>query len=382
MDALIIVPGGDDELSQVIGENRTEIQNSRVLTEVIQPTALCQLGCDYCGQEHRPGELATRRQEQLIRRVDQKMRSQQYDLLRIKWFGAEPLLGMGPIRSLTPRLQQLAADHGSRYRAEMVTNGLALNKQRADELVNRLAVAKFEITLDGPASEHDRRRPTKSGKGTFSRIFNNILRLAEMPRSDVEVSIRCNVDIRNASGAPELIQLLADNRLQKRISLYFAPIHNWSNDADRLSLDAQEYADFEVELFALMISMGFHPPLIPPRKPIVCMAVNPHSELVDPYGEVFNCTEVSLVPSYGNPNTYSMGSLSEARESRPAARLASFNDDVEDGAFDCARCPMLPVCGGACPKQWVEGRRPCPSAKVNMPERLGLLLALDSTNAF
>jgi uncharacterized protein len=42
---------------------------------------------------------------------------------------------------------------------------------------------------------------------------------------------------------------------------------------------------------------------------------------------------------------------------------------------------MLPVCGGACPKQWHEGRAPCPSAKKNLGERLMLALALSQLSA-
>ena len=48
---------------------------------------------------------------------------------------------------------------------------------------------------------------------------------------------------------------------------------------------------------------------------------------------------------------------------------------VEAGQAQCARCPLLPVCGGSCPKLWQEGHLPCPSLRFNWNERLDLAAA-------
>jgi uncharacterized protein len=42
---------------------------------------------------------------------------------------------------------------------------------------------------------------------------------------------------------------------------------------------------------------------------------------------------------------------------------------------------MLPVCGGACPKSWAEGRRACPPNKFNIKEKL-ILSYLSTTEKF
>jgi uncharacterized protein len=57
-------------------------------------------------------------------------------------------------------------------------------------------------------------------------------------------------------------------------------------------------------------------------------------------------------------------------------RLGNFNERVLKKEFDCATCPMLPVCGGACPKSWLEGMAPCPSTKHNIQQRLLLAYAV------
>jgi uncharacterized protein len=174
-----------------------------------------------------------------------------------------------------------------------------------------------------------------------------------------------------------LLQMLAGAAIQQRIKFYVAPIHSWGNDAHKLSLTAQEFADMEVQWFGEMIRLGFRTGLLPTLQPVVCLAVQPHGTLVDATGTLFNCTEVSYVPAYGNPNLFAIGHVSSG-ETGGATRalLGDFNSRVGRGEYPCSSCRMLPVCGGACPKAWLEGHEPCPSAKLNVESRLLLSYAL------
>jgi uncharacterized protein len=372
----LLVADGTNELALVMAASRTAQREKHVLYECIQPTAACNLGCGYCGQQHVNRRLDAATQSAIAERIAGKL-EEGYSLLRVGWFGAEPLAGLSAIRTLTERLMAICAERGRRYDAHMVTNGLGLTPRVADELIERLGVSEIEITLDGPAAVHDARRPTKRGRASFERIFANLLALARRPSDEVGIVIRCNVDRTNADYVPDFIDMLADHGLAPRVSLYFAPIHAWGNDADAVALDPQDYADREVDWLACAALRGFRPALLPGPKPLVCMAVNPHAELIDSFGQVFNCSEAPLVAAYGTPNVYAMGSVTAERHSDAADRLERFLDDVEDRAAPCSRCPMLPVCGGACPKQWLDGHVPRPSAKRNMPDRLVLALALD-----
>jgi uncharacterized protein len=60
---------------------------------------------------------------------------------------------------------------------------------------------------------------------------------------------------------------------------------------------------------------------------------------------------------------------------RPPGGYDDWYDRVEAGRAPCAKCPLLPVCGGACPKLWLEGHTPCPSLRFNWDERLDLAAA-------
>ncbi len=375
--AELLVPSDEDELATVLSRNNNAAEdNEGNLAMVIQPTAFCQLGCGYCGQEHTYKWLSADHQDQFLEQVRTKLALKIFHRLAISWFGAEPLSGISVIRSLSPRLQALASEFGCTYGASIVTNGLALTEKVATELVNHHAVRSITVSLDGTAEFHDSRRPTKAGLGTFDRIFSNVVALARRSDLDVQIKIRSNVDRRNAEGVVPLLRMLAEAGVQKRIRFYVAPIHSWGNDAHSLSLSHEAFGAWELQWFCEMVRLGFSLGVIPSLKPVVCLAVQPHGILVDAMGTLFNCTEVSYVPAYGSPNKFSIGSMSTGEVNGKRDLLGSFNARVAAGEYPCAACRMLPVCGGACPKAWMEGEEPCPSAKYNIEERLLLAYAI------
>jgi uncharacterized protein len=305
------------------------------------------------------------------------------------------MLGLNVMRALVVRLQALAEEFHCAFRSSITTNGLELSDVAATELVRDLGVKEFLITLDGPAEIHDVRRPTKGGGGTFKRVFANTVSLARREDLGADVSIRCNVDRRNAHGVSRLIHALADARVLHRICDFFvAPVHDWGNDAGSLALPEKEFAEQEITWLAELVALGFiSPRLIPRREAIRCIAVQPRAFLVDPYGQLFNCTEASLVPvpppqrmaisnALGEKNigrqlsvlsssaTYAIGDLSSGEQPDRRQLLGNFNSRLARGEYSCPTCRMLPVCGGACPKRWLEGSVPCPSAKYNIEARL------------
>jgi uncharacterized protein len=382
--ANILVPEDEDELKAVVSDNFAAIEENDVLYQVVQPSAWCQLDCSYCGQEHAVKRLSEANEDAFLKRIRARLGSGKYHHLKIGWFGAEPLAGLSVIRTLTPRAQLLAKEFGCSYSAKIVTNGLALTPRLANELFHKHGIGEAEITLDGLAQQHDQLRFTKTGKGSFDRIFFNLKAVATT--TEMRLVVRCNVGIENVGGVVPLIEKLAEEGLASLLSFYTSPIYAWGNDADKAALSKEEYAHLEMEWLALQFRLGFPVGLVPPRRKIVCMSVQKDAEVLDAYGASFNCTEVPYVPAYGTPNTYEIGALdSDTKTIRiypllkasPASKLSTFNDQIISGEQQaCAQCAMLPVCGGQCPKAWHEQQEPCPSAKINMKNRLNVLFAL------
>lgn len=373
-----LVHKDENELDTVINENEESIKNDDVLYEVIQPTAYCQLGCDYCGQIHTKDYLAPDIQELLIERIRQKSKKKKWNKMLIGWFGGEPLVGLSQIRTLTKELKNIAKEKKIPYSAKVVTNGLSLKPDIFLELVNDLGVKKIEITLDGTAEFHDGVRHTKKGDATFDIIIGNLEKIfaLENYRSlDCSISIRCNVDYRNWKGVSPLIKYLADKKFNEYISYFYSiGIYSWGgNDAHNKSLTKEEYASKEIDWLIELIEYGFNPGLLPGRVKQVCIAVSEDSEMYDAFGNVFNCTEVSYTDFYdGTP--YKLGNLRKnPKINIPNKPLNNWNSQVLiDKELPCHTCRMLPVCGGACPKSWHEDMRACPSSKFNIKEKLAL----------
>ena len=370
----LLVPAGQDELATMLRRNSEAINANPVLSLVVCPTAACQLGCPYCGQEHAMRWLTEQHQAAFLRLTDARLRHGDYRRVQLCWFGAEPLLGLKVIRTLTPRMRELAERHSCAYSSRIITNGLALTEHRATELVREHSVTAIDITLDGDADSHDARRHTKTGKATFARIFRNLVALARRDDLEVDIKLRTNVDSSNWRSVSTLIEMLADAGIHRRVGYYVAPIHSWGNDADKMALERDEFAAREIEWYAEMMLRGFEVGLIPPRKPIVCLAVQPEGMLVDASGNLFNCTEAPYVPAYSD-GQYGIGDVNAGEDPGRRRLLGDFNQRIAGGAYPCSTCRMLPVCGGACPKGWHEGWQPCPSALDNMPERLLLAYA-------
>lgn len=374
----ILVPENENELSLVIDENNEEIQTSKTLYQVIQPSAWCQLDCGYCGQQHSKKLMSSTAQDNFLERFTNRLKVGTYTHCEICWFGAEPTAGINVMRDLSPKLQEISAYYNCTYSARIVTNGMTLTSKLANELYKLHKIKEAEVTLDGTSNFHNKRRFTKLGKDSFAQILLNIINSSKL--SSLKIVVRCNVDKENSSSVSSLIRLLHKNDLQDRIQFYTAPIHSWGNDAHKSSLSIEKYAEMELNWIALQIRLGFKVGLLPPRKKIVCMAVRRDTELIDAQDYSFNCTEVSQVPAYGKPNSYAIRLPGENKiiNSENANILAKFNDNVKNGKRDqCHNCRMLPVCGGACPKAWEDGHPPCPATKYNIESRLSLVYAMN-----
>jgi uncharacterized protein len=372
----LVVPALENELEVVLKRHNELTSADDRLALVVQPTASCQLACGYCGQQHSKKQLSEEHQDRFLESVHNRLASGRYKKLGIGWFGAEPLAGRSVMTRMSPRLRAIADRFGCQYASSIVTNGLSLTDEVATELVEMHCVNAITISLDGTRDAHDLRRSTKTGKRTFDRIFANLINICSRTDIDVDIDVRANVDHRNRDAISPLLKQLAESGLQRRIRFYVSPIHSWGNDAHKLSLSPGDFAEQEIVWFAEMARLGFRVSMVPELTPIVCIAVRPESELIDATGALYNCTEVSYVPAYGVPNRFAIGHV-ETGETRDARQIfGGFNDRVASGAYGCSNCRMLPVCGGACPKEWLEGRAPCPSAKLNIEQRLLLTYAL------
>lgn len=372
----LLVPAGADEAGAVVAASRAAVRDGRQRQFVVMPTAYCNMGCDYCGQEHRRGAGIEpgQHREALVARVERAMASGRHDSVLVRWFGGEPLMGYAVMRSLSARFVADAQRHGVAYTAKLVTNGALLDARKLRALHLDCRVTHIEVTVDGPAAVHEESRPLKSGQQSYARIIAAIRAAVSDPDlAGLTVSVRTNVGVHNAHLAHDFAAGMAAAGLaHPRVSFYPAPIHSWGNDVSDVALDRAEQARIELDWYAAYTTAGLTCALLPSAtRPVVCTAVTAHSEVVAPDGRVYSCTEQPLVPGFTEQHVGTLTGL-DPDALRPAGVFDDWYDTLDQDRTGCGSCRLLPVCGGACPKLWREGKPPCPPLKTNLAERLDL----------
>jgi len=379
IDGEIIVPEFVNELQEVANLQK---MHSRDISNgyfhfTIMSSANCQLGCNYCGQEHTNNFMNKNLIKSTLERMEKNIIEKDVKELHISWFGGEPLMGYSKMKELNKGVKELTKKHNCKYSSHLISNGLSLKKKVYLELANDFNCEYIDITLDGTKEYHDKRRDTKKHNPTFDIILNNIIEITSVenfPVNGCKISIRCNVDDSNSESVIPLIELLAEHGLQDKVYFYTAAIYSWGNDA-HLSITKEDYAVKEIDYFLKLYELGFLVKPIPSVRHEVCAAVSPNYELIDPFGRVYNCTETPLVPAYGKEMI--LGNLNKdihkitQFEDRP---YVNWHEEIKDSSngFWCSGCNILPLCGGRCPKSWKDGIPACPSMKFNMEDRLML----------
>ncbi len=354
-------------------EDRRYRQSKMMFT--IAPTLGCNFGCSYCFQGlDKPITRMTKDVQ------DAYIKFLEHDLphvrqLSIVWYGGEPLMGKQIIYDLSDRMIALCKRLGVTYNpAFIVTNGYSLNGKTAQELTKR-NVATAQITIDGPAYMHDKRRHLTTGKPTFDRIIKNmheVLRTTKM-----RIGVRVNVAEVNKRESFELIDDLADRGfgLYKNFSMYFAPIEAITSECSGCkdeSLGKIAWGETELELRRYAIERGLAAVQKPPTFMGICQAVLPRGLLLNPDGDLHKCWDTVM------HKEQSVGTIFEPEK---VVFNANYQKWLQWTPFDnpvCASCKILPNCAGFCAFKTVHADRthgeagalPCPSWKFNIAEHL------------
>lgn len=377
VDIEAVVPDGEDEFHEVLSQNIHATQDSNALAITIQPTANCQLGCNYCGQQHSKKNVDHTLSKKITDRIINKLDGGRFKRLDLSWFGGEPLMAYSEILRMSEVLRDFCKQKGVVYTASMITNGMSFKPNVVANLLEQ-EVNHFQITLDGGPETHDVMRITKEGKKTFAIILGNIVDVANSEayiKSGAHIVIRMNVNQVTAKGINKLIDLLAKHDLHKRnVSLNFAPVFDWGgNNAHEEGLQRAEFASAEIDWMLYAMKKGFkYTNVLPGRASMPCMVVRPDAEVYDAYGNIFPCYEFPYTPAFEGAE-YKIGHIDDDPATNNLnAVTKNWFADVKTDVAPCKTCNLFPVCGGACPKQWLSGNVACPSFKVNIKDRLVL----------
>jgi uncharacterized protein len=247
----------------------------------------------------------------------------------------------------------------------MITNGFYLDKEIVDTLV-KYKLAEAQITLDGPAQEHDKRRYDKKEGPSFDRIIRNI----KYAKDFIRIIIRTNLDKENIDRFDELVKFFQDNNLTDNISIY----PGRTCDAE-LDMGARKDALFKpddyyekekkIMLAAIKENKKCLSQPYPNPSVIPCGAVNFNTFSIDPDGYVYKCWEVlgnkdEACFHISAPNLYSK------------KHLEWINWDPKN-IQECRECKHLPLCNGGCVLHAKQGKKTCSYWKNHLDDMLEIL---------
>jgi uncharacterized protein len=217
------------------------LQSRLMPTYIFMPTYSCNLRCPYCFQDHMRTNpdfkhLLRTMQPDMADRIFAAMPQiesghgvpEDSDLTRnITFFGGEPLLAES--YPIVAYIIDKALSLG-KTKFSAVTNGTELEAYQ--DLLAPDKISFLQITLDGPAIEHDRRRIYADGSGSFEKICQNILMALNL---GVQVSVRMNIDRNNINELPELADEIIGRGWDKykEFSAYTATVHASNEATDR-----------------------------------------------------------------------------------------------------------------------------------------------------
>ncbi len=204
------------------------VMPASALNLILLPTEKCNFRCTYCYEDFALGRMSPELVNGIKRLLEKQM--PKLDSITLSWFGGEPLLAPELVLDISRHVGALCRQYQvSLGECSITTNAYHLNLELAGAL-QRCGQSHFHITLDGPEATHDRTRIRVDGRGSFKKIWTNLLALRDS-ELDIKVLLRLHLFKNNLDTMkylmPELTREFGDD---PRFSVYLAPIEDYGGE--------------------------------------------------------------------------------------------------------------------------------------------------------
>ena len=265
--------------------------NPRRLHLIILPTEQCNFRCTYCYEDFEIGQMKPNTVEAIKKLLAKRLPG--LDHLHLSWFGGEPLMAKQIVSELNSFAQSGTSEHGVQFLSSMTTNAYGLDFATFNTMLG-LDVRDYQISIDGDEDEHDKTRKLVSGRGSFSRIWNNLLALRSSPET-FKITLRLHVHQKNIDSLHRLLpRLYAEFGSDRRFVIFLKAVGNWGGESvKQLSLlktpgeaiaalkqSLDELGWFAARQSATPAAAVFNP----------CYAAKPNSFVIRADGSLAKCT--------------------------------------------------------------------------------------------
>lgn len=345
----ILVEDGLDEIGSLRYAYWQSKMSSNELEFVVSPTMDCNFRCTYCFETPRKGKMLESTQDAVFSFVKQKVIDLKPSKIRFIWFGGEPLLAMDVVKSFSKKILSLVDENNVAFNMIVITNGYLITPEVVSALES-CGVSAVQITIDGDANVHDKRRILANGEGTYKRIIEN---LKSFSSSNIEVGIRVNMDKDNVgafSAVKNAVESIGNCRITCRPALvepatkhedeikrrcYMSECAEFYNSSDVM----EYYSGWKLEDLGVQLCF--------------CGAEHCNSYAIDELGNLYKCWNSMGVDSEILGSVFNPDELNESVVSQFFGR-----DPFSEP--DCMDCAYIPICGGGCLEQLkVTGKHAC-----------------------
>lgn len=320
-------------------------QSQEITSYTVLTTTACNARCFYCFEkDFIPISMSKKTAHDLASYI---IKNHGENEVSLHWFGGEPLCNLAVIDEVSKDLKAA----GCAFKSNITSNGYAFTEELAKRAKSLWNVSFVQITLDGMADEHNRR---KNFYGDAPNPFENIIKnIHSLLQNDILVSIRINLDQKNIDSVRELLSFLNDEFSgEKNLVIYPAKIFDdcgaWKierSDYERGKLDCSynEFKKYLSDANRLRVKAADNK-----YKYNHCGSNNKHHRTISPEGKFLACHNLSATLSYG--------SIYDGITDEKTFELWMNNSTVRN---KCDDCELLPECTAFCQ---------CPNLKSNCKE--------------
>ena len=341
----------DDDLDEkAIIENRKKkgMKDHNRLDLIIMPTLDCNFNCIYCYEEKEKGKMSDETVNSLLKWMNIEI--PKFKLVWLSWFGGEPLMAFDIIEKLTPLANQIASEHGVEIINHITTNGYLLTREKILKMIE-LKIYNYQITIDGIAETHNKLRPLKDGRGSFERVFKNIIELVSID-SQIKVTLRINFNHTNLYSVPELLSMF-DEKYRSQLRLTLEPIFGSCEYNATDNLITQDIASTVSSYLKMAAEMGYDITIgksaVETGKLVYCYAERENQYIINYTGDCFKCSVYNFTQS-NRVGFFNNDGFVKEKEKWNAWMDFPLFDDV------CRSCKYLPLCMGGCRKTRIQNR--------------------------
>ena len=287
---------------------------------IVMVTRQCNFRCVYYYENFVDVRMDDTTYNDLLTAIEHLIDTKGYKILRVSFFGGEPMLEYDSMCKFSEKAGELADRKEIFYRAGITTNGYLLTKEKLEKL-SGLRVHDFMITVDGLKETHDKSRFLVNGKGTWDIIMKN-LPDARDSKCDYSMTIRTNFGEEIQHTQDEFLRFLSQN---------FKDDENLDIVEDEAGVVSEMLITAKRMGLNIEGSLFFANPFS-----LVCYAAKNDSFTIDCDGKIMKCTVHLDIPENH------IGGISEGKfqvKDHLAAMWTS--GDLRE---KCKSCKILPVC--------------------------------------